>query len=126
MKITNNAPRPEGFHTSNGLVFLKQGETRDLDLTPEGFKMAARLPFVGIEGVDRSEAMQMRDVPPDQTETPESETDEYTVKDKGRGWFVVMKGDEEVTKSFREADAKEFETLSAEDKVAFIELNKAD
>lgn len=123
MRITNNAPRPEGFHTSNGLVFLKQGETRDLDLTPEGFKMAARLPFVGIEGVDRSEAMQMRDVPP-----PASvpETDEYTVKDKGRGWFVVMKGDEEVTKSFREADAKEFETLSAEDKVAFIELNRAD
>lgn len=48
----------------------------------------------------------------------------YAVKDKGGGWFVVVKGDDEVTKSFRKDDLDGFESMSDEDKTAFVELHK--
>lgn len=48
----------------------------------------------------------------------------YAVTDKGRGWFVVTKGGQEVTKSLREDDVKDFDGMSEEDKAAFVELHK--
>lgn len=48
----------------------------------------------------------------------------YAVKDKGGSWFVITKDGEEVTKSFRKTDLDGFETMSDEDKGAFVELHK--
>ncbi|WP_102867890.1 hypothetical protein [Pseudovibrio exalbescens] len=50
----------------------------------------------------------------------------YEVKDKGRGWFVITKDGEEVTKSMRDDDVEGFDELTDEDKDAFVELNKKD
>lgn len=51
--------------------------------------------------------------------------EDFTVIDKGRGWFVVAKDGEEVTKSLRADDVEGFDDMSADDKTAFVELNKA-
>lgn len=58
MKVTNNAKRLEGVQTETGMVYLKPDETRDLKLTDAGLKLAARLPYIGLEGVDRGSLMQ--------------------------------------------------------------------
>jgi hypothetical protein len=51
--------------------------------------------------------------------------DGFKIVDKGRGWFVITKGRDEVTKSLRADDVEGFDEMSAEDKAAFVELNKA-
>lgn len=48
----------------------------------------------------------------------------YEVKDKGGAWFVITKDGEDVTKSLRKADLDGFDTLSEEDRAAFVELHK--
>lgn len=48
----------------------------------------------------------------------------YAVTEKGQGWYVITKDGEEVTKSFRKADLDGFETMTDEDKGAFVELHK--
>lgn len=48
----------------------------------------------------------------------------FAVKEKSPGWFVIVKGDEEVTKSLRKDDVAEFPTMNAGDQAAFVELNK--
>lgn len=48
----------------------------------------------------------------------------YVVTEKGQGWYVITKDGEEVTKSFRKADLDGFDTMSDEDKGAFVELHK--
>lgn len=50
----------------------------------------------------------------------------YAVADKGRGWFVITKDGQEVTKSLRADDVEGFDALSDDDKGAFVELHKAD
>lgn len=48
----------------------------------------------------------------------------YAVKESSAGWYVITKDGEEVTKSFRKADLDGFDTMSDEDKGAFVELHK--
>lgn len=55
---------------------------------------------------------------------PVQQTEGYAVVDKGRGWFVVTKDGEEVTKSLREDDVKGFDAMSDADKAAFVDLRK--
>lgn len=50
----------------------------------------------------------------------------YAVKDKGSGWFVIVQGDKEVTKSLRRDDVTGFDEFSDADKAAFVEQNKAE
>ncbi|MEM7675138.1 MAG: hypothetical protein AAF449_03945 [Myxococcota bacterium] len=58
--------------------------------------------------------------------TNEGGSEEYKVAAKGRGWFVVMKGDEEVTKSLRSDDVQGFEYLPEAEQAAFVEENRAE
>jgi hypothetical protein len=53
MKITNNSQSPQGVRAISGVVYIKPGQTRDLELTDAGLVQAKRLPFLGIEGVSR-------------------------------------------------------------------------
>ncbi|WP_417702349.1 hypothetical protein [Pseudophaeobacter sp.] len=53
-------------------------------------------------------------------------TGPFEVADKGRGWFVVKRGDLEVTKSLRKEDVEGFSELSEEDQAAFIDLHRAE
>ncbi|BBP60365.1 hypothetical protein [Pseudomonas sp. St316] len=50
MKVTNNSKALQGVHTALGVVFIQPGETKDVDLTPEGHKGASRLSFLSVEG----------------------------------------------------------------------------
>lgn len=50
----------------------------------------------------------------------------YSVKDKGAGWFVVVKDGTEVTKSLRKDALEGFDAKSDTDKAAFAEANKAE
>jgi hypothetical protein len=50
MKVTNNSKALQGVHTSLGVVFIQPGETKDVELTPEGHKGASRLSFLSVEG----------------------------------------------------------------------------
>jgi len=51
-------------------------------------------------------------------------SDDLSVLDKGRGWFVIVKDGAEVTKSLREDDVKDFDKLSDSDKAAFVDRHK--
>lgn len=48
----------------------------------------------------------------------------YAVTEKSPGWYVVYKDGEAATKAFRKDDLAEFDTMSDEDKAAFVELHK--
>lgn len=55
---------------------------------------------------------------------PAPEASGYAVKESSAGWYVITKDGEEVTKSFRKADLDGFDTMTDEDKGAFVELHK--
>ena len=50
MKVTNNSKALQGVHTTDGVVYVLPGETKEVDLTPEGHKGASRLAFLSVEG----------------------------------------------------------------------------
>lgn len=50
----------------------------------------------------------------------------FVVKETAGGWYVITKGGEDVTKKFRKDDLDGFETMSDDDKSAFVELHKKD
>lgn len=51
----------------------------------------------------------------------------FSVKDKGRGWNVVVDGEgKELTKSLRDDAVAGFDAKSDEDKAAFVAANKAE
>ncbi|MBI6621196.1 hypothetical protein YA0783_23135 [Pseudomonas corrugata] len=50
MKVTNNSKALQGVHTALGVVYIQPGETKDVELTPEGHKGASRLSFLSVEG----------------------------------------------------------------------------
>ena len=50
MKVTNNSKALQGVHTTDGVVYVLPGETKEVDLTPEGHKGASRLTFLSVEG----------------------------------------------------------------------------
>ncbi|MCD1645258.1 hypothetical protein [Aurantimonas coralicida] len=112
MKITNIAAGQRGFWHKGRLVSLAPGETAEYDLSPEERGGVTGNPesfSLGAKGEREGEKqLGMR------------------VHDKGRGWFVVMDGDAEVTKNLRADDVDGFDAMSDEDKAAFIELHKAD
>lgn len=115
MKITNIANGTRGFWHKGRIVSLAPGQSVDLDLSdeaaagvrgnPESFTIGAKAAEKAAED-DRAPA--------------------YAVRDKGRGWFVVMNGDQEATKSLRADDVEGFDAMSDEDKAAFVDLHKAD
>lgn len=55
---------------------------------------------------------------------PQATATGYAVVDKGRGWFVITKDGEDVTKSLRADDVDGFDGLTAEDQAAYVEQNK--
>lgn len=50
MKVTNSSKALQGVHTTDGVVYILPGETKEVDLTPEGHKGASRLTFLSVEG----------------------------------------------------------------------------
>jgi hypothetical protein len=50
----------------------------------------------------------------------------YKVESKGGGYSVITKDGEPVTKGLRKDDLEGFDTLSEEDRAAFVELHKKD
>jgi hypothetical protein len=50
MKVTNNSKAPQGVHTATGVVFLTPGESREVELTEQGHKLASRLDFLKVSG----------------------------------------------------------------------------
>ena len=50
MKVTNNSKAPQGVHTATGVVFVGPGESREVELTEAGHKLASRLDFLKVSG----------------------------------------------------------------------------
>ena len=50
MKVTNSSKALQGVHTTDGVVYILPGETKEVDLTSEGHKGASRLTFLSVEG----------------------------------------------------------------------------
>ncbi|HEK1684103.1 TPA: hypothetical protein SMR42_000408 [Pseudomonas putida] len=50
MKVTNNSKAPQGVHTPTGVVFVGPGESREVELTEQGHKLASRLGFLKLSG----------------------------------------------------------------------------
>lgn len=69
MLVKNNAPGLQGFHTAKGVVYLKPGHSRDLDLTEDGERLAKRLPFVALGEIEEApKPLKANDPPAKQTE----------------------------------------------------------
>ena len=110
MKITNTSKAPQGVHTAKGVRFVKPGATVDLDLTPEGHKLAKRLKFLDLHGAA-----------PDAKAKAEAEP-AFTTRHKGGGRYVVVdaSGGEVEGVAMTKAEAEQFNALSDEDKAAFL------
>ena len=50
MKITNSSPASQGIQTIAGLVYVRAGQTRELDLTADQAERAGRIRGVTVEG----------------------------------------------------------------------------
>lgn len=50
MKITNNSPASQGIQTIAGLVYVRAGQARELDLTTDQAVRAGRIRGVTVEG----------------------------------------------------------------------------
>ena len=58
---------------------------------------------------------------PEPEKKPNSEPEDLQAIHRGRGSYSIMRGDTEVLDGLTKADAEAFNTLSAEDKAAFVE-----
>lgn len=120
-KITNNSAAVIGVNAKDGervySVSLAPGQTKDFTpvQTPV-FKARVKAGLISTGG--KAEV-------PKANEAVEL-TGPFEVADKGRGWFVVMQGETEVTKGLRKDDVEGFSELSVEDQIAFVELNKVE
>ncbi|KQV31136.1 hypothetical protein [Rhizobium sp. Root1204] len=110
MKIRLKAP--EGLNSTG--IYGKNGEEmpvgHEMEVAEEPKGWAGRYDILSGGPVEGSEAI--------------TNLAGYVVKDKGGAWFVITKDGEEVTKSFRKADVEGFDTMSDEDKEAFVDLHK--
>jgi soluble P-type ATPase len=50
MKVTNNSKALQGVHTANGVVYVKPGESKELELTADGRQLASRHSFLKVSG----------------------------------------------------------------------------
>lgn len=50
MKVTNNSKAPQGVHSATGVVYVLPGESKDVDLSEAGHKLASRLSFLKVYG----------------------------------------------------------------------------
>lgn len=50
MKVTNNSKALQGLHTALGVMYLAPGESREVELTEQGHKLASRLDFLKVSG----------------------------------------------------------------------------
>ncbi|MBD8651490.1 hypothetical protein IFT66_10410 [Rhizobium sp. CFBP 13726] len=93
--------------------------SENTDLTTTVGERDATIETLNGEIVGLKASLEAASQPKDNGTTPE-----FAIKEKSPGWFVIVKGDAEVTKSLRKDDVAEFPTMSADDKAAFVELNK--
>lgn len=112
--LTNTGKGPRVVHTAaGGTVLIERGQTRKgIDVSEADLAALSGGPVAAI--------------PCEEAPKPEPSVGTYTVEDKGRGWYVIMKDGEEATKSLRKDDVDGFDELSDADKAAFVEANKAD
>jgi hypothetical protein len=93
--------------------------SENTDLTTTVGERDATIEALNGEIVGLKASLEAASQPMDDGTTPE-----FAVKEKSPGWFVIVKGDAEVTKSLRKDDVAEFPTMTSDDKAAFVELNK--
>lgn len=144
-KVTNISPGPRGLHTSEGLVFIDpyqvwEGEIEDVAMKAAlatGWFAKGEKKAPGDEG-DSAEIVELKTqlAFKDQQITelqakldalnaaPAGQTSGYEVKNKGGGYYVVLKDGVEVTKSLRKDDVAGFDEMSEEDRAALVELHK--
>lgn len=49
MDITNNSKAAQGVHVASGVVYIQPGETKSVELTDAGLKLAKRLDFLSVK-----------------------------------------------------------------------------
>lgn len=50
MKVVNNSKALQSVNTVKGVVYLRPGEMKEIDFTPEGLKQARLLSFLSLRG----------------------------------------------------------------------------
>jgi hypothetical protein len=111
MKVTNNSKAPQGVRTGAGVVFIRPGESRDVELSADGHKQASRLKFLSVAG-----AAPM-------AQGGESEKDALLAKLKALGIEAGKNsGLETLQRRLAEAEAKAKEDVTAQLKEKGIEV----
>ena len=111
MKVTNNSKAPQGVHTGAGVVFIRPGESRDVELSADGHKQASRLKFLSVSGAAPK------------AEGGESEKDALLAKLKALGIEAGKNsGVETLQKRLAEAETKAKEDATTQLKEKGIEV----
>lgn len=113
MKVTNNSKAPQGVHTATGVVFVGPGESREVELTEQGHKLASRLTFLQVSGAAPKAA--------------ESEGDKEALLAKLKALGVEVGGNaklETLQKRLAEAEAKAKEDAIAKLKEKGVEVGE--
>lgn len=111
MKITNISKALQGVHTKSGRVFIRPGETKDLELTDAGMKQARRLK--GLVDVETGKA-----------ERPKLTDAGMKAVHHGGGKFNVVEGDTVHLQGLSKTDADGFNAMSDADKKTYVETEK--
>ncbi|MBP1845915.1 hypothetical protein J2046_004189 [Rhizobium petrolearium] len=63
MKVTNNSKALQGIRSNGRAVYVRPGETRDVELEGVDLEKAKRLPFLKIEGASKAASNQEPESP---------------------------------------------------------------
>lgn len=109
MKVTNISKAMQGVNGKAGRVFIRLGETKEVQFDEVGERQARRL-----NGVLKIE-----------TAKPKKDETGFKAEHHGGGKFNVTQGETVYLKGLSKADADAFNAMSEEDKRAYVEAEKA-
>ncbi|WP_309086399.1 hypothetical protein [Chelativorans sp.] len=111
MKVTNISKALQGVNTSTGQVYIRPGETKDVEFTKEGEKQAKRLSFLKFGSAAAKEAEKGGN-----TNQPS-----FEAKHRGGGSYsIVDASGAEVVEKLSKEDAEAFNAMSDADKAAYV------
>ena len=110
MKIINISRALQGVHATAGVVYIRPGKSKDVDLTNIGIKQARRLK--GILDIGKSKDVDTTSIG-------------LKAEHHGGGKFNITEGETVHLSGLSKAEADAFNAMSEVEKLAFVETAKA-
>lgn len=109
MKITNIEKGPRGVNTVNGPVLIEPGQTVDVELSDVELKVAKATGWFETDRGGKAKAQESA----------------LKAVHYGGGKFNIMRGDEVLATGLSKGDADGFNSMSDDDKAAYVEAERS-